>query len=101
MPTQVRWVAFYGDTDALVQPIHSGRIDVPALAARNVLIPAMGHMGMLLSGDVVNQVVEELLRPPEAALSLPLFSRAMRRLRLASTAPTPAASASLPAREIG
>ena len=101
LPTQVRWVAFYGDTDALVQPIHSGRIDVPALAARNVLIPAMGHMGMLLSGDVVNQVVEELLRPPAPALSLPLFARAMKRLRLASGVPSQAADASLRAQGIG
>ncbi len=75
-PTEVRWVAFYGDCDALVQPAHSGRIDVPALAARNVLIPGMGHMGMLLSGEVVNRVVAELLRPPAPATSLPLFARA-------------------------
>ncbi|HUR77786.1 MAG TPA: alpha/beta fold hydrolase [Acidimicrobiales bacterium] len=92
LPTSVRWVAFYGDADALVQPIGSGRIDVPALNARNVLIPGMGHMGMLLSGDVVNQVVEELLRPPTAAADLPLFQR---RLTRASAEPTPEAVASL------
>jgi pimeloyl-ACP methyl ester carboxylesterase len=98
LPTHVRWVAFYGDTDALVQPISSGRIDVPALNARNVLIPAMGHMGMLLSGDVVNQVVEELLRPPESAASLPLFQRT---LRLASAAPKPTTGASRRRQGIG
>jgi pimeloyl-ACP methyl ester carboxylesterase len=97
-PTNVRWVAFYGDTDALVQPTRSGRIDVPALNARNVLIPGMGHMGMLLSGDVVNQVVEELLRPPEAAASLPLFER---RLTRASAAPRRGVIASRRRREIG
>jgi triacylglycerol lipase len=100
LPTHVRWVAFYGDTDALVQPISSGRIDVPALNARNVLIPAMGHMGMLLSGAVVNQVVEELLRPPEPAASLPLFQRALR-IKRASAAPTRAAGASLRRQETG
>jgi pimeloyl-ACP methyl ester carboxylesterase len=100
LPTNVRWVAFYGDTDALVQPISSGRIDVPALNARNVLIPAMGHMGMLLSGDVVNQVVEELLRPPAPAASLPLFARSLR-LKRASEAPKPAAAASRRRQGIG
>ena len=98
LPTHVRWVAFYGDSDALVQPIGSGRIDVPALNARNVLIPAMGHMGMLLSGDVVNQVTEELLRPPTSAAELPLFERALKR---ASTAPTRATGAFRRRREIG
>lgn len=91
LPTHVRWVAFYGDSDALVQPIGSGRIDVPALNARNVLIPGMGHMAMLMSGDVVNQVVEELLRPPESAAELPLFQR---RLTRASAEPRPAAGVS-------
>jgi pimeloyl-ACP methyl ester carboxylesterase len=100
LPTHVRWVAFYGDTDVLVQPNRSGRIDVPALNARNVLIPAMGHMGMLLSGDVVNQVVEELLRPPQPAASLPLFQRA-NKLRRASGAPRRAADASRRLRGIG
>lgn len=100
LPTNVRWVAFYGDSDALIQPMRAGRIDVPALAARNVLIPGMGHMGMLLSGDVVNQVVEELLRPPAPALSLPLFQRS-ERLRRASKVPRPAAGASPQHQEIG
>ncbi|MEY2471354.1 MAG: hypothetical protein QOK28_683 [Actinomycetota bacterium] len=90
VPTNVRWVAFYGDLDALIQPMGAGRIDVPALNARNVLIPGMGHMGMLLDGDVVNQVTEELLRPPASAASLPLFER---RIKRASAAPKPAATA--------
>jgi pimeloyl-ACP methyl ester carboxylesterase len=80
-PSDVRWVAFYGDSDALIQPARSGRIDTPALNARNVLIPAMGHMGMLLSGDVVNQVMDELLNPPAAATSLPLFARRSQNAR--------------------
>ena len=100
LPTHVRWVAFYGDSDALVQPIRSGRIDVPALNARNVLIPAMGHMGMLLSVDVVNQVVEDLLRPPAPAASLPLFQRSLR-LKRASKAPRQAAVASRRRQGIG
>jgi triacylglycerol lipase len=78
-PTDVRWVAFYGDTDALVQPMRSGSLDVPALNARNVLVPGMGHMGMLLDGNVVNQVIDELLQPPLPASALPLFARAAQR----------------------
>ena len=92
LPTHVRWVAFYGDTDMLVQPTRSGRIDVPALNARNVLVPGMGHMGMLLDGAVVNQVVEELLRPPAAAAELPLFERSLR-LRKGRRRPTNARGA--------
>ena len=85
-PSDVRWIAFYGDSDALVQPISSGRINAPALNARNVLIPGMGHLGMLLSGDVVNQVLDELLNPPEAATSLPMFARWSRKRRAGAPA---------------
>jgi pimeloyl-ACP methyl ester carboxylesterase len=86
VPSDVRWVAFYGDSDALVQPTRSGRIEAPALNARNVLIPAMGHMGMLLSGDVVNQVIDELLNPPDAATSLPMFARWSKKSRVGAPA---------------
>jgi pimeloyl-ACP methyl ester carboxylesterase len=85
-PSDVRWVAFYGDSDALVQPTRSGRIEVPALNARNVLIPAMGHLAMLMSGDVVNQVIDELLNPPAAATSLPMFARWSRKARVGAPA---------------
>lgn len=92
VPTDVRWVAFYGDADALVQPLRSGRIDAPALNARNVLVPGMGHMGMLLDGSVVDQVVNELMFPPAPASSLPLFAQSAKR---ASAAPRRVATASL------
>jgi hypothetical protein len=85
-PSDVRWIAFYGDSDALVQPTRSGRIDVPALNARNMLIPGMGHLGMLLSGDVVNQIIDELLNPPAAATSLPMFARWSRKARAGAPA---------------
>lgn len=78
-PTDVRWVAFYGDTDALIQPMRSGSLDVPALNARNVLLPGMGHLGVLLDSEVVTQVVDELLHPPIPASQLPLFARAAQR----------------------
>lgn len=78
-PTDVRWVAFYGDSDALIQPMRSGSLDAPALNARNVLMPGMGHLGMLLDAEVVGQVVDELLHPPLPASALPLFKRAAER----------------------
>jgi pimeloyl-ACP methyl ester carboxylesterase len=99
-PTDVRWVAFYGDSDVLVQPTSSGRIDPPALNARNVLQPGLGHMSMLLSGDVVNQIIDELTNPPDPATSLPLFARSARVTR-ASAAPSRAAAASRQDRETG
>jgi hypothetical protein len=81
IPSDVRWVAFYGDSDALIQPIRSGRIEVPALNARNMLIPGLGHLGMLMSGEVVNQVIDELLNPPAPATSLPMFARWSQKAR--------------------
>ncbi|MDP1794593.1 MAG: alpha/beta fold hydrolase [Acidimicrobiales bacterium] len=80
-PTDVRWVAFYGDSDALIQPMRSGSLDVPALNARNVLVPGMGHLGMLLDGEVVTQVIDELLHPPMPASALPLFAKASEKQR--------------------
>lgn len=59
-PSSVRWVSFYGDHDMLVQPTISGRLDVEALQARNVLVPGMGHMGILMSRNIVAEVVDEL-----------------------------------------
>lgn len=81
VPSDVRWVAFYGDTDALIQPMRSGMINTPPLAARNVLVPGMGHMAMLLDSNVVHQVIDELLNPPPPATSLPLFAKASKRAR--------------------
>lgn len=70
--TPVRWVAYYGDHDALVQPISSGRLDDERLRARNVLVPGMGHMGMLMARDVVTEIVEELAAAPEKAAPVEL-----------------------------
>ncbi len=85
-PSDVSWVAFYGDSDALVQPMRSGSLDVPALNARNVLMPGMGHLGILLDGEVVTQVVDELLHPPLPASALPLFARASMQRRAGAPA---------------
>ena len=92
VPSDVRWVAFYGDSDALIQPMRSGCLDAPALNARNILVPGMGHLGMLLDSNVVEQVVDMLLDPPMAATALPLFAKASAKR--ASTAPRRAAGAS-------
>lgn len=69
-PSGVRWVAYYGDHDALVQPITSGRIEGDAMRARNVLIPGMGHMGMLMSQGVVSEIVAELAAASEPRRAL-------------------------------
>ena len=85
-PSDVKWIAFYGDSDALVQPASSGKINVPALNARNVLVPGMGHLSMLLDGNVVHQIIDELLNPPAAATSLPMFARWSRKARAGAPA---------------
>ena len=63
-PTAVRWVAYYGDHDALVQPIGSGRLDEDAMGARNVLVPGLGHLAILMSQSVVSEIVDELAAAP-------------------------------------
>ena len=42
----VRWVAYYSDRDLVVRP-DSARLEEPALRAVNVLVPDVGHLGIL------------------------------------------------------
>jgi alpha-beta hydrolase superfamily lysophospholipase len=53
---RTRFVAFYSDLDEAVIPAARGRIDHPDLAARNVLVPGVGHLTLPLHQPVVEQV---------------------------------------------
>jgi pimeloyl-ACP methyl ester carboxylesterase len=42
----VRWASFYSDRDLVVPP-HSARLEDTALRATNILVPGVGHLGIL------------------------------------------------------
>jgi pimeloyl-ACP methyl ester carboxylesterase len=54
----VRWVAYQGGADVFV-PVASGRLDAAANVV-NVLVPAVGHLGLLVSPEVAASVVHQL-----------------------------------------
>jgi pimeloyl-ACP methyl ester carboxylesterase len=65
---RVRWIACYSDRD-LVVPVRSARLDDDVLRARNVLVPGVGHLGILRAPGFLACVVRHLLdaeRPPAA-----------------------------------
>ena len=101
-PSDVRWIAYYTDLDALIVPAASGKLVHPALQATNCKTPNTGHLSLLLSGTVLRGVVEHLanraaLRPRRVAEVATLPSpvqrvrRAARRQPVAAVPRTPAA----------
>lgn len=63
--TDVRWVALYSNLDLLVQPAVSGRLRDPALAAENVFVKDLGHLGIMTSPEVTRTIVDRLERAEE------------------------------------
>ena len=61
-PSGVRWVAFSSNLDAFVLPSRNARLEVPALNAENVEIRDLGHMSLLVSPDLIHEVVVRLAR---------------------------------------
>ncbi|HSF26656.1 MAG TPA: alpha/beta fold hydrolase [Actinomycetes bacterium] len=53
---RTRFVAVWSDADQMVLPWRSARIDHPDLAARNVLVPGVGHMSLPIDRRVVHEV---------------------------------------------
>jgi hypothetical protein len=51
----VRWVAYWSDRDLVVDP-RSARLDEPALRAENVLVPDVGHLGILRAPRFLDSV---------------------------------------------
>ncbi len=68
-PSAVRWVAIYSDMDLLILPAANAKLVHPALRAHNVRVSDLGHLSLLLSGEVMRAVVTHLSdrtlnRPP-------------------------------------
>lgn len=59
-PSAVRWIAYYSNLDAFVQPARSAMIRHPDLAATNHFVKDAGHLGILLSRRVSRSIVEQL-----------------------------------------
>lgn len=56
---RVRWLAYYSNLD-VVAPPRSARLELPALAARNILVPDEGHLSILRSARLVSSIAVEL-----------------------------------------
>lgn len=69
-PSDVRWIAVYSDLDLLILPAVNAKLVHPALRAHNIKVADLGHLSLLLSGEVMRVVVEHLsdrsLHRPEA-----------------------------------
>lgn len=53
---RTRFVAYYSDTDQVVVPHESGRIEHPDLAAENVPLQGVGHMTVPIHPTVIEQI---------------------------------------------
>ncbi len=62
-PSSVRYISYYSDLDLFVVPAISAKLTEPALQATNIRVRDIGHLSMLLSGEVVQSVVDYLAHP--------------------------------------
>lgn len=62
-PSSVRYICYYSDLDVFVVPAVSAKLSVSALQAVNIRIHDIGHLSMLLSGEVIQSVVDHLSHP--------------------------------------
>lgn len=62
-PSPVRYISYYSDLDVFVVPAISAKATNPALQATNIRVRDVGHLSMLLSGEVVQSVVDYLAHP--------------------------------------
>ena len=58
--SDVRWVAFYSNLDALIQPAASAMLRHPALRATNILVKDQGHLTIMMAPVVAQSVVAQL-----------------------------------------
>jgi triacylglycerol lipase len=59
-PSPVQWVAYWSDSDLLVQPHNAARIAAADLEATNIKLTGVGHMTMLMAGSVILPVIRQL-----------------------------------------
>ena len=62
-PSDVRWIAYYSNIDALVIPATSGRLEGDGVKVENILIKDRGHLGILLSGRLADDILSRLRHP--------------------------------------
>lgn len=62
-PSNVRHISYYSDLDLFVVPAVSAKLTDPVLQATNIRVRDIGHLSMLLSGEVVQSVVDYLAHP--------------------------------------
>ncbi|WP_370327439.1 alpha/beta fold hydrolase [Euzebya sp.] len=59
-PSDVRWIAVYSDLDLLILPAVNAKLIHPALRAHNIKVADLGHLSLLLSGEVMRAIVTHL-----------------------------------------
>ena len=55
-PSPVRWIAFYSNLDFFVQPATSAMITDPRLEATNIFVKDAGHLSIMLSPKVAEEI---------------------------------------------
>jgi triacylglycerol lipase len=85
--SSVRWVAFSSNLDAFTIPASSGRLEVPGLDAENVEIRDLGHMSLLVSPQLIHEVVVRLARREPGNVRHIETARTRRRRAPASEKP--------------
>jgi triacylglycerol lipase len=81
-PSHVRWVAFWSNLDVLVVPPSRARLDHAALDAENVRIRDLGHMSLLVSPDLIHEVLVRLARREAGNVRHIATARTERRRKL-------------------
>lgn len=65
-PSDVRWIAYYSNLDALVMPATSAMIRDPKLRAHNIFVKDQGHLSIMLARAVTSSIVEQLVASERA-----------------------------------
>lgn len=58
--SEVRWIAFYSNLDALIQPASSAMLRHPGFRATNILVKDRGHLTIMMAPSVAKSVVSQL-----------------------------------------
>lgn len=59
-PGLARWISYYSDLDFMVAPAISAKLTHPALRATNVRVRDIGHLSLLLSRSVLEDLIGRL-----------------------------------------
>lgn len=75
---QVRWIAYYSNTDALVVPASSAKLRHPDLDASNLLAKDLAHLSVMVAPDLAASVVGHLERRWPRRHTSPNYKPAVR-----------------------